>query len=137
MEHKAMKVYRAVEKIDLSPEGEILVRTSYGKIKPFKQEVMYQTPPDRRIRELIAKNGEKVGILELGEAVITGRPSKEFFQAIVDHTNAYLFESKEPPAEIATTIKNIADDFVNERELVIKAGDYASLQNYIRKRGGT
>ena len=129
---KAMKMYRPVERLEVSSDGVMFVKTKFGKIHPIKGEVMYQTPVDSTVRQVIAENGEKFGIMGLDEAVISARPSKVFFQTIADHTNAYLFESKEPPAEIATAIKNIVDDHINEREIVIRAGDYASVQNYIR-----
>jgi hypothetical protein len=69
----------------------------------------------------------------IGDIVISG-PGMDF-QATVDvHVNAYLFDKKEPPAEIATAIMNIADDVLTGREVVLKTGDYLAIQNFIRRK---
>ena len=44
------------------------------------------------------------------------------------------FEEKMPPADIAPAILNMADDYIAGREVAIRAGDYISIQNHIRKR---
>ena len=64
--------------------------------------------------------------------IIVSQPADKFRTVVEEHVNAYIFEEQEPPAEIATAILNIADDFLNGREPVIKAGDYIAIQNFIR-----
>jgi hypothetical protein len=106
-----MTVKRAVRKI----ENPLAIAVNVDIPNP--QWVMYHPVPE----------------IEIIEGKIPAQPSKEFYQVVVDHANAYLFERKEPPAEIAAAIKNIADDHLSERTPVIRAGDYISLQNFIRK----
>jgi len=47
--------------------------------------------------------------------------------------NAYLHDGKMPPAEIAPAIMNLIDDQKSGRDMALRAGDYISLQNYMRK----
>jgi hypothetical protein len=47
--------------------------------------------------------------------------------------NAFLQEGKMPPEEIAPAIMNLVDDQTSGRDMVMRAGDYISLQNYLRK----
>jgi hypothetical protein len=37
-----------------------------------------------------------------------------------------------PPAEIATAIINVADDYLNGTDVVMKSGDYIAVQNFLR-----
>jgi hypothetical protein len=71
---------------------------------------------------------------KIDESVIAGMPSKQFTEAIEKYVNAYLFESKEPPAAIAAPIMNIADDILSNREITLRAGDYITLQNFVKAR---
>ncbi|MCZ7398190.1 MAG: hypothetical protein O8C62_00665 [Candidatus Methanoperedens sp.] len=64
--------------------------------------------------------------------VIAIDPGKEFGEVVAKHVNAYIFDKKEPPAKIAGAIINIADDVLNGREPILRAGDYIALQNYAR-----
>ncbi|PWB55162.1 MAG: hypothetical protein C3F06_03120 [Candidatus Methanoperedenaceae archaeon] len=64
--------------------------------------------------------------------VIVSNLGKEFTEVAAKHVNAYIFDKKEPPAEIAGAIINIADDVLNGREPILRAGDYISLQNYAK-----
>lgn len=66
--------------------------------------------------------------------ILTGDPGKEFNEITNEYVNAYIFQEKVPPAEIATAIMNIADDYLNNREIVIKAGDYIAIQNFIHAK---
>ena len=140
MASKAATVYKAVKKMAMPTDEEINVLVDYKNAQIINIQVMYLGPIGDRLLVLKVATGEDIRVIESesfasDKAVISARPKKEFFQTIVDHTNAYLFESKEPPAEIATAIKNIADDHLNGREIVIRAGDYASIQNYVRNKG--
>jgi len=69
----------------------------------------------------------------VGENVIKGNPGKDFNEMVNKYVNAYLFDRKAPPAEIATAIINIADDYLNDREIVLKSGDYIALQGYMKQ----
>jgi hypothetical protein len=57
-------------------------------------------------------------------------------QKFTDHLNklvsSYVLKQVEPPAEIASVVMNLADDHFCGRSPVIKAGDYITIQNYIR-----
>jgi hypothetical protein len=106
-----MTMKRAVRKLENPLELAVLANI------PNPTWVMYHPVPE----------------IEIIEGRIPAQPTKEFYQVVVNHANAYLFDKTEPPAEIATAIKNIVDDHLSERTPVIRAGDYISLQNYIRK----
>lgn len=69
----------------------------------------------------------------IDENILTGDAGKEFNDVVNKYVNNYIFKKKMPPAEIATAIVNIADDYLNEREVVLKAGDYIALQSFVRK----
>lgn len=56
----------------------------------------------------------------------------EVVDLIDEHVSAFVDEQVEPPAPIAATIKNFADDYVSSGKITIRAGDYISLRNYIR-----
>ena len=70
----------------------------------------------------------------LDEHIIVGDPGKKFYDVTEKYVNAYIFDNKEPPAEIAGAIMNIADDVMNGREPIMRAGDYISIQNYTRAK---
>ncbi len=88
------------------------------KFKDMKDWVKYKTIPDWHVRVF-----EDVIVSNLGE---------EFAKVTAEHVNAYIFEKKEPPAEIAGPIMNIADDVLNGREPILRTGDYIALQNYTK-----
>jgi hypothetical protein len=71
----------------------------------------------------------------IGNDIVLGDPGKEFVQVTEKHVNAYIFNKEAPPAEIAAAIMNIADDYLSGREMVMRAGDYITIQNYVRKSG--
>jgi hypothetical protein len=48
---------------------------------------------------------------------------------------AYLQKGVMPPAEIAPTVLNIADDLAANRTPTLRTGDYIALQMYMRKKG--
>jgi hypothetical protein len=45
---------------------------------------------------------------------------------------AYVEEGKMPPPEIETAIMNAADDYLEGRDITLRAGDYIALQSYAR-----
>ena len=50
-----------------------------------------------------------------------------------------MVDAKEPPSEIAGAIKNFSDDIACGREVVVRAGDYIAIHNFMRaqeKAGG-
>ncbi|MGB0130830.1 hypothetical protein [Chlorobium sp.] len=86
-----------------------------------KWRVMYLYPPPEgldmsQIRVLIAKGVDE-----------------KFTKAVKTHLQQYMLEGKEPPAAIAATIRNFADDVVMGREIVVRAGDYISVQSFLNK----
>ena len=60
-------------------------------------------------------------------------PEKEFYENLERHVEAYVHKGVEPPEMIASAVMNVADDFMNGREIVIRAGDYIALQNHMRQ----
>ncbi len=70
----------------------------------------------------------------IDEHIIVGDPGKEFSDVVEQYVNAYIFNKKDPPAEIATAIMNIADDYLSGIEPVVRAGDYIAIQNYIHAK---
>lgn len=65
--------------------------------------------------------------------VIQIAPGKEFYELVANHINTYLRDGTLPPAEIAPAILNLIDDQKSGRNMTLRAGDYISLQNYLRK----
>lgn len=105
---KTINIIRAIKAFNIAEE--ILKR---------KDWVKYKTIPEWHGR-----------ILEGN--IIVGNPGREFQEVTNKHVNAYIFEQKAPPPEIAGAVMNIADDFLNDREIIMRSGDYISIQNYIR-----
>jgi hypothetical protein len=64
--------------------------------------------------------------------IVTGDFGKQFGELTEEYVNAYIFDKKEPPTEIAEAIMNMADDVMSGREPILRAGDYISIQNYIK-----
>ncbi len=66
---------------------------------------------------------------------IVNIPADERFQKAVDQmVTAYLEKGEMPPEQIAPTILNLADDVMAGRDMVIRAGDYIALRNYMRAK---
>lgn len=88
-----------------------------------KQQVMY----------LVIGPGElfKRRVVEWGNI-----PLDEAFQKHVEKlVTAYIEEGEMPPEQIAPTILNFADDLMSGREMVMRAGDYIALRNFMRAKG--
>lgn len=60
------------------------------------------------------------------------RATEQFFSMVHEHVMAYVLEGKEPPAQIAGAVMNIADDVMAGREVEIRAGDYIALMNFAK-----
>ncbi len=88
------------------------------KIIDRKDWVKYKTIPDWHGRVI--------------KDIVVSDPGKQFAEVTAKHVNAYIFDKKEPPREIAGAIINIADDILNDREPILRAGDYIALQNYTK-----
>lgn len=92
------------------------------------------------IAEYLKHKGDAVKYLTVTEwqrkvvddAILIGNPGKEFNDFTNKLVNDYIFKKKAPPAGVATAVMNIADDFLNNREVVLRAGDYIALQNEMR-----
>ena len=61
------------------------------------------------------------------------KPDEKFYSAIGTHLRAYLDNGVKPPEAIASTVLNLADDFLAGRHMTLRAGDYISIQNFIRQ----
>ena len=60
------------------------------------------------------------------------RPDARFFEVTNKLVTAYIDNGELPPDEVTSAVMNIADDVVAGRDVVIRAGDYISLQNFAR-----
>lgn len=69
--------------------------------------------------------------LKDNEAVLKKPQDAAFQKYVVEQLDSYL-AGKEPPAEIATAILNIADEQLSGTEVTLRAGDYIALQNHYR-----
>jgi hypothetical protein len=65
--------------------------------------------------------------------VLAKAPEKQLYEMISTHMNAFMQQGTMPPAEIAPAIMNLIDDQSSGRTMTMRAGDYISLQNYLRK----
>jgi hypothetical protein len=65
--------------------------------------------------------------------VLVKAPEKQLYEIISTHMNAFMQQGTMPPAEIAPAIMNLIDDQSSGRTMTMRAGDYISLQNYLRK----
>ena len=81
---------------------------------------------------LVVGPGDK---LKQGWAELANMPADEQFQKAVNRmVTAYIEKGEMPPDEIAPTILNLADDAMAGRDIVIRAGDYIALRNYMRAK---
>lgn len=65
--------------------------------------------------------------------LIKVEPDKRFFEVLGKHVEAYVQENQQPPEAIATVVMNVADDYMAGRDVVLRAGDYIALQNFMRE----
>jgi hypothetical protein len=61
------------------------------------------------------------------------KPSREFYATVTEHLGAYIVKDVMPPKEISGAILNMADDFMANRPMNLRAGDYIDIQNYMRR----
>jgi len=59
-------------------------------------------------------------------------PDERFFKVLSEQVEQYL-ETGKAPRELESVIMNVADDYLAERDIVLRAGDYIALQNYVRQ----
>src|SRR3990172_9161565 len=72
-----------------------------------------------------------VDIRELVE--LAGRDLPESFATqMAGLVHAYMYEKKMPPAEIAQTVLNVAEDVAAGRQVQLRAGDYIAAQKYFK-----
>ncbi|MHB9072314.1 MAG: hypothetical protein ACYC6G_02190 [Desulfobaccales bacterium] len=112
----------------MSPINLVSVVRGINKIQPSvisrKDWIKYLS-----VRDILVK--------EIGEEFVKGDPGKEFGEVVSKIVNDYMFNNKMPPGAIAPAIYNIVDDCMSGREPILRAGDYISLQNYVRKQVST
>jgi hypothetical protein len=60
------------------------------------------------------------------------KPGREFYATVTKHLGAYIVKDVMPPKDIAGAILNMADDFMANRPMNLRAGDYIDIQNHIR-----
>lgn len=81
------------------------------------------------VKYLVIRDFEKIE-----DIIIKGDPGAKFGEIVAGIVNGYMVDKKPPPREIAPAILNITDDILSGREPVLRAGDYISLQTYVRKQ---
>ena len=84
-------------------------------------EVAYLAPPDWGVLRERFSNLTEV------------EPDEKFNQLISKSIEALVEKGELPPAAIAPTIMNMADDLAHGRQMTIRAGDYIALQGHLRK----
>ena len=57
----------------------------------------------------------------------------EFEKVTFGYAKAYIEKGTMPPADIAPAILNMADDYMAGRQVAIRAGDYITIHNHMRK----
>lgn len=92
--------------------------------------IQRETILDRRIRVYYLIILDRVAE-HLGERVQV-EPDERFFKVLGEHVERYL-ETGEAPQELQSVIMNVADDYLADREIVLRAGDYIALQSFARK----
>lgn len=55
-----------------------------------------------------------------------------FAKNMASYVYAYMYENKMPPAAIAQTVFNVAEDTIAGRPVMLRAGDYIACQNFFR-----
>jgi hypothetical protein len=61
-----------------------------------------------------------------------------FERTVSKYVSDYVNEGKLPAADIAPAILNLSNDLLNGREMIIRTGDYITIQNHIRNlKAGT
>jgi hypothetical protein len=60
------------------------------------------------------------------------QPDQRFYDVLNEHVSAYVEQGKMPPKAIMPAVMNIADDILEGRDVVIRAGDYIAVQDYVR-----
>lgn len=61
-------------------------------------------------------------------------PDERFFEVLGAHVEAYVSEGQMPPEAIATAVMNVGDDYLAGREIILRAGDYIAVQNFVREQ---
>jgi hypothetical protein len=56
----------------------------------------------------------------------------ETYEVLATHLYNYVYKDEMPPVEIASTILNVADDFMRGKRVELRAGDYIALQGFVR-----
>jgi hypothetical protein len=67
------------------------------------------------------------------DKLINIKPDEKFNAVVTEHVVALVQQGKEPPAAIAATITNLAEDLLAGRPMTIKTGDYIAIQTFMRK----
>ena len=88
---------------------------------PIWWKVAYKIPPEKLTAELTN--------------LIKIRPNEKFSKVVSGYVKAVVEKGELPPNEILTPILNLANDFTNGREMIMRTGDYIALQKFVRAQG--
>lgn len=61
------------------------------------------------------------------------QPDRRFYRVVAKYLASYIQDGKMPPHDIAAAILNLADDYMSDRKMCLRAGDYIAIQNHIRR----
>ena len=62
------------------------------------------------------------------------KPNKAFYEVVSKYITAYVKEGVMPPEDIAPAILNLADDYMANKPMNLRAGDYIAIQNHLRRQ---
>jgi hypothetical protein len=68
------------------------------------------------------------------EDILVKDPDTKFIDWVAGEVNAFMSGEAKVAADIRAPVMNIADDVLNGRAPVIKAGDYIALQTHYQKK---
>lgn len=64
---------------------------------------------------------------------IKTKPTEELLDLIATHMHAYIYRGVMPPKDIAGAIVNLADEYIANKQITLRAGDYIALQGHLRE----
>jgi hypothetical protein len=132
-----------------APGGDATHGTSWGRVfavhKPkeclFREEVKPMAI-NVYVNDWLLERRQRVMYLivnwdvkELGRAVRVA-PDAKFNTMVADYIRGYVEKGVMPPDDIAPAILNMADDYMADRDVAIRAGDYITIQNHLREQAG-
>ncbi len=117
MQHKEV-LHLPNKKIDITRYVDLKVSLD-SIIKDRRTWRMYKTVPVFAAKEF--------------ERILVKDPDVKFVEWVAEEVNAFITDERKIAADIRAPIMNLADDVLNGRDPVVKAGDYIALQTHFQK----